>query len=254
MRRLLRTKDILLLTMAGIGDLFQEVRDPLEILSTAYKQMYGFVPGMYARRNFSQAVWRSLKTGDIEKVIKNNKAYLVLTTNGREKVRREFPLTRFSGKWNKKWVILIFDIDEKSRKARNRLREKLKNIGFGMLQKSVWITPLPIAGELTDFVKSNNLTDYVFILEVGDVILGESKELARKVWNLDKLEEIEIELEKEKIETENHLRAIDDRLDNRDGLKLSDKQKEIKKKQMELMLSFPFFYKELLPSSLSKLL
>lgn len=263
MRKLLRTKDILLLTLAGIGDLFQEIRDPLEVLSNSYKQMYGFVPGRYVRRNFYQAVWRSLKTGDIEKVIKNKKQYLVLTTSGRDKIRREFPLTKFSKKWNKRWVILIFDIEEKSRGLRNTLRNKLKNIGFGMLQKSVWITPLPIAGELTDFVKSNNLTDYVFVLEVSGVILGEPKKLATKVWHLDELEDILVELAKEKREIDNRLKTLDDRSDNRDASdtknkerleKIYDRQKEIRKKEKELILSLPFLFKELLPDELRGLL
>lgn len=271
MRKLLRTKDILLLTLAGIRDLFQEVNDPLEIMSNGYKQMYGFVPGRYVRRNFYQAIWRSLKTGDIEKIVKNNKQYLVLTASGKEKIRREFPLSGFSKKWNKKWVVLIFDIEEKSRKLRNRLRSKLKNIGFGMLQQSVWITPLPIIGELKDFVESNNLNDYVFVLEVAGVILGEPKELARKVWHLDKLEEIKMKLEEEKREVDSHLTTIDGRRDNGDVLsvertkglrkfydnydkqKLYDRQKEIRKKQMEVTLSLPFLYEELLPKPLCKL-
>lgn len=270
MRKLLRTKDILLLTLAGIGDLFQEVNDPLEILSNGYRQMYGFVPGRYVRRNFYQAVWRSLKTGDIEKVIKNNKQYLILTTNGKEKIQREFPLTRFSKKWNKKWVVLIFDIEEKSRKLRNRLRDKLKNVGFGMLQESVWITPLPIIGELKDFVETNKLNDYIFVLEVAGVILGEPKELARKVWNLDKAEEELMELEREEKEIDSYLKTIDDRRYNRDTFpyvktvqndkdakkldKFYDRQKEIKKKETELILSLPFLYEELLPDGIKKLL
>lgn len=262
MSKILSTKDILLLTLAGIKDLFQEINDPLEILSFGYKQMYGFVPGRYARRNFYQAVWRSLKTGDIEKVVKNNRQYLILTTSGKEKVGREFPLTKFSRKWNKKWVILIFDIEEKSRKLRDRLRNKLRNIGFGMLQESAWITPLPIAGELMDFIKNNNLTNYVFVLEVAGILLGDPKELARRVWHFDKLEEIKIGLGEEKEKIDNSLKLINDRADNRDLSdiknkknleKIYDRRKEIKKKEMELVLSLPFLYQELLSDSLAKL-
>lgn len=266
MSKILSTKDILFLTLAGVKDLFQEINDPLEILSTGYKEMYGFVPGKYVRRNFYQAAWRSLKTGDIEKVIKNNRQYLILTTNGKEKVRREFPLTRFSKNWNKKWVILIFDIEEKSRKLRDRLRNKLKNIGFGMLQESVWITPLPIAGELMDFIKNNNLTNYVFVLEVAGILLGDPKELAGRIWHFDKLEEIKIGLEEEKEKIDNSLKLINDRAEygdnsyiknkiknNKDLEKIYDRRKEIKKKEMELILSLPFLYQELLPNSLAKL-
>lgn len=241
---------MLLLTLAGIGDLFEEVRDPMRMVSTAYQTMYGFIPNNYTRQNFSQAVWRSLKTGDIERVIKGNSQYLRLTGSGKDRLQRDFPLLGFSRKWNKKWVILIFDIEEKSRKLRNLLRNKLKNIGFGMLQKSTWITPLPIAREMMDFINSNNLEKHVFVLEVSGILLGNPKKLAKKVWGLDKIEEKQIYLEQKKKEIDASFETLDDRLKNRK----EEKRKEINKQQLELALSLPFMFDELLPNKLKELL
>lgn len=264
MKKLLRPKDILLLTIAGIGDLFQEIHDPMQLFSNAYKQMYGFIPRQYTRQNFYQAVWRSVKTGDIEKVVKNNKAYLRLTTVGKDRMNRDFPLTGFSRKWNKKWVILIFDIEEKSRKLRNILRNKLKNIGFGMLQQSVWITPLPIARDMMGFINNNNFKEHVFILEVSSVLLGDPKELARRVWDLDDLEKMQIDLNEENKALDKSIGSMDGRLKNRDmndteekgklEIRKEIKKKELKKKQLELVLSLPFLFKELLSDELGRLL
>lgn len=269
MGKLLRAKDIVLLTLAGVGDLFEEIRDPMQIASIAYKEMYGFIPKQYVRHNFYQAVSRSLKTGDIEKVIKNGKAYIRLTTAGKNKIHRDFPIIGFSRKWNRKWVIIIFDIEEKSRNSRDILRNKLKNVGFGMLQKSVWITPLPITKDMMEFVNSNSLDECSFILEVSDVLLGDPKELARKIWHLDEIEDKQIELEKEKEEMKKSIKSIHDRrnkIENFDTFKykskkskkskieaIRDRRIEIKKKQMELMLSLPFLFKELLPDRLGRL-
>lgn len=44
-------------------------------------------------------------------------------------------------KWDRKWRILIFDIPESLRYARNQLRLALQNFGFYKLQDSVWIYP-----------------------------------------------------------------------------------------------------------------
>lgn len=219
--------------------------------------MYGFIPRQYTRKNFYQAVWRSVKTGDIEKVVKDNKAYLRLTTAGRNRIHRDFPLTGFSRKWNKRWVILIFDIEEKSRRLRNTLRNKLKNIGFGMLQQSVWITPLPIAKDMMEFVNNNNLKEYVFILEVSSVLLGDPKELARRVWQLDKLEEMQVALNEQNKDAHEALENSNGRLKSRDisgAGKLEIRKRELKKKQLELVLSLPFLFKELLPDRFSRLL
>src|SRR3989344_7233788 len=130
MKKLLRKKDIFLLTPGGIGDTIEEIRDPLHLMSGAYENMYGFVPKQYKRHNFSMLVGKSLKTGYVERIIKNGKSYLRLTSAGKEHMEREFPITTLTKTWNKKWIIVIFDIEEKSRNKRNRLRNILKNIGF----------------------------------------------------------------------------------------------------------------------------
>lgn len=44
-------------------------------------------------------------------------------------------------KWDRKWRILIFDIEEKHRSRRDALRGKLKELGLYQLQRSVWVCP-----------------------------------------------------------------------------------------------------------------
>src|SRR3989344_9211739 len=44
-------------------------------------------------------------------------------------------------KWDKKWRILIFDVDESKRPIRDKLRRSLISVGFQRLQDSVWIYP-----------------------------------------------------------------------------------------------------------------
>ena len=43
--------------------------------------------------------------------------------------------------WDEKWRVIIFDILEKRRKIRDRLRVELAHIGFRKLQNSVWVYP-----------------------------------------------------------------------------------------------------------------
>ena len=45
--------------------------------------------------------------------------------------------------WDGKWRMVIFDMHEKRRGARNRLRFLLQSAGFVRLQDSVWIFPYP---------------------------------------------------------------------------------------------------------------
>ena len=43
--------------------------------------------------------------------------------------------------WDKKWRVIIFDIPEKRKALRNRMRTTLMQIGFVRLQDSVWVYP-----------------------------------------------------------------------------------------------------------------
>jgi DNA-binding transcriptional regulator PaaX len=45
--------------------------------------------------------------------------------------------------WDGMWHLVLFDIPEYQRKARNALTDKLKRLGFYQLQKSAWIHPYP---------------------------------------------------------------------------------------------------------------
>lgn len=254
MKKLLRKRDILFLTLAGIGDAIEELRDPLSLVSSAYENMYGFVPKQYRRHNFSSLVGRSFKTGYIERIMKNGGAYLRLTSAGKEHIQREFPIMSFSKTWNKKWVIVIFDIDEKSRKQRNVLRNMLKNVGFGMLQQSVWITPLPIGQDIKESISHKGFSDNVFVLEVSHVLLGNPKTLARRIWNLDRLEEEYLNLKNEK-------ESVTESIINNDGrhkirYRETEKVKGIlrgcKGKILEFLVKLPPLPRELFPQHLQK--
>jgi len=69
---------------------------------------------------------------------------LELTRKGRAAAARvrtgllEIPKPR---KWDERWRIVIFDISEKRRGLRVRVRHLLKRLGFLRLQDSVWVHP-----------------------------------------------------------------------------------------------------------------
>lgn len=46
-------------------------------------------------------------------------------------------------RWDGKWRILIFDIPEKRRRARQHIRVMLRSAGFERIQDSVWLYPFP---------------------------------------------------------------------------------------------------------------
>lgn len=71
--------------------------------------------------------------------------------------------------WDNKWRIIIWDIPEKRRVARDLLRYKLKWLGFKQLQKSVWFTKKNCTQVLRDFIKQLGIKDWVVVLESDNV-------------------------------------------------------------------------------------
>ena len=74
----------------------------------------------------------------------DEKGFLKLTPKGETKLReleqREYKLPHPKC-WDKKWRVLIFDIPEKRKYLREKIRNTLGAIGFSQLQKSVWVYP-----------------------------------------------------------------------------------------------------------------
>ena len=89
---------------------------------------------------------------------------VVLTKDGEKKALR-FKLDDIKikkpKKWDKQWRIVIFDIPEKFKRAREALREKLKNIGFVELQKSVFANPFECEDEINFIVEVFQIRPFV---------------------------------------------------------------------------------------------
>ena len=50
--------------------------------------------------------------------------------------------------WDKKWRLVVFDVVEKNKKAREMIRRILKQMGFFQFQKSVFINPFRCEKEI----------------------------------------------------------------------------------------------------------
>lgn len=249
MGKLLRTRDILLLGLSGGLDLFEELRDPFQLVSKSYENMYGWVPRQYKRNNFIHLVWRNIRTGYIEKIEKQGEIYIRLTSQGSKKITRDFPLFLLQKrKWDRKWRVVIFDIEEVNRGARDGLRKKLKELGFGMIQKSVFISPHNVIQDMLEFIENVGLKDVVYAFEASNLTTGDVRKLTSKVWSLDTLSEKYREII-EKIE-DSHLTIAHDRVKLLNDMHRGEKIKlirELREKYLIIALRDPFLPKELLP-------
>ena len=96
------------------------------------------------KRNFTQAVNTSRRRLIEGGFLKYSNGFLELTEMGERKLRgierNDYHISR-PPRWDKKWRVLIFDIPEKRKYLREKIRLTLRAIGFSQLQKSVWVYP-----------------------------------------------------------------------------------------------------------------
>ena len=94
-----------------------------------------------------------------------------LTAKGMAKLEQlGFWQTVKKQKWDGLWRIIIFDIPEDHKNAREALRQKLKKFGFYHLQKSVFVFPYDCEKEikaLADFFMANDNIEYIRAKTLG---------------------------------------------------------------------------------------
>lgn len=128
----------------------------------------------------------TLKRRNFIEVIKekDEKIIVRLTKKGKQYVR-EFSIDNLSilkpKKWDKKWRMVIFDIPNKFNMARLALRNKIKELGFYKLQKSVWIYPYPCEDEILFVANFFNVESFIEILTV-ESLLREDK--IKKIFHI----------------------------------------------------------------------
>ena len=154
-------------------------------------------PGLaHALKPFAQKKHYPLRQKDLKKVTekikkdklvriveKNNRDYLEITNRGRRQlVEYNIDTVKIQKqKWDGLWRIVVFDIPEKYRFARVDLREKLREIGFRKLQKSVWICPYQCEKEISFIASVYGVEKYVNYIEA---IRIDSDKYFRNIFNL----------------------------------------------------------------------
>jgi DNA-binding transcriptional regulator PaaX len=107
-----------------------------------------------------------------EKTNKDGTITLVITQKGKEKALKynidKIKIPKME-KWDKKWRVVLFDIPENKKKARDALRWSLKKARFYEFQKSVFVHPYSCKNELDYLIEYFNIRPYVRMMLVEKI-------------------------------------------------------------------------------------
>ncbi|MDP3696674.1 MAG: hypothetical protein Q8R55_01425 [Candidatus Taylorbacteria bacterium] len=103
----------------------------------------------------------------------NDGTYSVSLTKAGQKELIKYDLDTLKIKnnegWDGIWRVFLFDIPARKKAARAVLLSKLKELGFVMLQRSVWVHPFPCRNELAVIAKAFGVEPYIRFHEAYDM-------------------------------------------------------------------------------------
>lgn len=154
------------------------------------KALYGCkLQEFYSHQKLYRRVESLYKKGHIEKIGGRKKPGFLFSKKNRygyigpfvgEKARM------FERGWDGQWRLILYDIPNKNRSVGRYIRSYLKGLGFGMLQKSCWLSCYDYSTELDKFLEERELSSY-FCINTGKLYTGEDiNTLVQKAWDLEK--------------------------------------------------------------------
>ncbi len=168
-----KTKDILLF-LAAIGTCVFAPK-----AATLFKPLLktkGCFPSWQAfnRRYLKRTIARLHEQKDLKVKIQKGQSVILVTKQGRERIIKyainelEIPKPK---DWDKKWRLVVYDIDNKKKRLANLLHQHLIALGFLAFQESVFIYPYPCYQEikfLRNYYYLNKELHYMTVCELED--------------------------------------------------------------------------------------
>ena len=128
----------------------------------------------YYESSVKECVDKLLRKGKVELREVEGKTEVKITNKGRtEIIRMEMEKLGIAKpeKWDGKWRMVFFDVEELRRGKRDLFRRWLVRLGLRKMQKSVWVYPYPLEKEIK------------FLREILDVPHGVKLVTAEKIEN-----------------------------------------------------------------------
>ncbi len=161
----------ILVSLLTAGALAEEALDVLNEFSprSVTRQLYTTADLSHFKKDkkvVRNTLFRLVNRKLIEIEITDKEKAIKLTQRGLEILFSKFPSIKFEDyKWDGQWRVVVYDIEEETRRLRERLRQFLRGHGFSIVQRSVWFSPYPIENELETFLKKEGLWEKIMVFK-----------------------------------------------------------------------------------------
>lgn len=167
---------------AGVVTVALMAPNALQVFGITTKKTY---PNSRSR-NYRQLLYRLQKRNWIKVEKSGRDARVSLTKAGRKVTEQLYGYHLRLQKqkhWDGKWRMVLFDINEHQKPAREQFRQTIQSLGLRRLQNSVWITPHPCE-DLIDLLRTDLRLGRGVMYMVAEEIQGADK--LKKEFGLNK--------------------------------------------------------------------
>lgn len=124
------------------------------------------------RRRVYQAVQRMKRRELLVRKVINGREELVISKKGQQALGDSeldaLSITR-QNRWDGRWRVVMFDIPEEKRAARNALTAHLKGIGMYPIQRSAFVTPFPCVSAVRALADHYDVMKHLFMIEADNI-------------------------------------------------------------------------------------
>lgn len=165
----------------GIAVALSNQRTSYQLTKTLVKEIFGLNK---KPNNISYYFLRLRKQKLIDFKENGKFCKIVLTENGREVFLRfdyEDMRIKIPKIWDRNFRVIVFDVPENKKSARDSLREKMKELGCIRFNDSVWVYPFPCQTEIDFIANYWGIGRYVHFILAKDIT---NRDLLEKSFDL----------------------------------------------------------------------
>jgi DNA-binding transcriptional regulator PaaX len=142
-------------------------------------------PG-YGKKTWMEVVGRMVEAGELVE----QATTIGLTKKGREELWALQPVRVYrDDAWDGVWRVVTFEIPEKKRVKRNQLRTYLLELGFGLWQRSLYVSAYPLLDVVREYTKHLGVEQLVADWQFSMKKKHDNQRLIDEAYNIEGLRE-----------------------------------------------------------------
>ncbi len=157
-----------------------------EMLATpTFRNLTGSFEGWAYRNGLHRQIARLERQGLLESLCTrpDDRLYRLTPTGLCLALGHGDPEAEWCQPWDGRWRLLLFDLPVNENPARNLLRARLREHGFGCLQGSVWITPKPVHRQMPFAADGHVDVSSLIVVEARPVAGEQDAQIVRSAWD-----------------------------------------------------------------------